>query len=861
MLQNPLRSLLPLIRVAAASIVGPFGFVVAPALAAVTIRMGETLSHDQLGMGPAVFEVLNHILGHLSGDATKEFFDSLGELSNHDLKRATVAALREALSYAHDSIAQPDRILVDRFDSWFELWDRRLERGLKSVDEMATLFYSETEVDPIMMANLDESDLWPVCQPLLLRWAADQQIFIQSHQLDTSSLPGELEEYLANQFAAFARHGMNMVLREKSHRRGWIAWQQRFMEAVAHQARASNLKVAERLEFLAKNGILMNSWLVDQLSRVNNRLDAIYELLQDDVVRQRGAEVTVVLSPGTRLRAVQRQVKARLNRSARAASTILIAGMPRPVPSNDVYRVLHVGRSEFDVHSSMTVDDIITGVATSAVLLAPPGRGKTSTLQHAYNLLARNTYVLPLLYFLKESKSLSEVHEVISALKENGVDLLTSSSIVLLLDGYDEIDYENRKNLSVALSDLASVARVRFLLTCRTYYEIVDLPVDRYYLLPFTEADACAFLSCFLRTDRDGNVVPNADAKAHELLQLMKRRGFDDFLGTPLFLALTAILQTGEKPKVPRNAIRLLESVIYYLTSQWDRERGVNREGLSVDRGVRRQNLINIEGEDLLTCMKRIAAAFDNMEGSTIVAEREVREHLAAMQVEKVEPQTFLREIARWFGLFVPSLSGEWSFVHRAVHEYLAAKLMVETGQFNADKARRNWRRAHFAACMLPDAADYICRALRSGDELEMFVECCSNDANFTPMNVAHALIEFYDTPKESCPFIYDEMARSVVVTLNQDYLDVVKTPFLRRWVDLATRRGGFRRGALISLALALSELRDRREPVDEATEFYKFAGIRWHVTRVGLGGATQFTTEEIRSWTRGGSDTSSTSA
>jgi hypothetical protein len=843
--------MLPLIRLAAASVVGPFGIVVAPVLAAVTMRLGEMVSHDEPGVGSVISEVLNHIFGHLSGDATKEFLDSLGDLGNHDLERATVAGLKEALAHAHRSIAPPGRIIVDRFDTWFELWERRLERGIKDVRETAQLFYSG-EVDPIMMASLDESHVWPVCETLLLRWADEQQIFEHYRPLEVSSLPGELRQYLSHRFTGFVRHGMNMVLREKRYRRSWIAWQQRFLGAVAQQTRNSNKDVAERLEQLAKNDDLMSSWLVGQFDHLNKSLEAIHGLLQNDRNRQRMADqndAAAPLGPDARLKAVQRAVKARRTRSEKAASTILIAGMPRPVPLNDVYRVLRVGRSEFDTYSALTVDTVITSFATSAIFFAPPGRGKSSTLQHAYNLLAGNADVLPLLYLLKESQSLREVHEVIFALKQKGVDMFTKGSLVLLLDGYDEIDYDDRKILSAGLGDLAEVDRVRFLLTCRTYYEIVALPVDRYYLLPFTEIDACAFLECFLRTDRDGNMIPNAEQRAQDLLRLMKQRGFGDFLGTPLFLALTAILQTGEKPQVPRNAIRLLGAVIYYLTSQWDRERGVSRQGLEVNRGSHLQALAEVDGEDLLICLKRIAAAFDNMEGSTIIAEREVREHLAAMQVEKVQPETFLREIARWFGLLVPSATGQWSFVHRAVHEYLAARLMVETGQFNPDKARRNWRRAHFAACMVPDAADYICQALRSGDELEMFVECCANDAFFSPINVAHALIEFYDAPKESCSFVHDANKRSVVVALEQDYLDVVKTAFLRSWVELAARRNGFRRGALVSLALALSELRKRRESISEATELFKFTGYHWLVKRLGLGGPTEFETGGIQSW------------
>ena len=363
-----------------------------------------------------------------------------------------------------------------------------------------------------------------------------------------------------------------------------------------------------------------------------------------------------------------------------------------------------------------------------------------------------------------------------------------------------------------------------FILTCRTYYEVVNLPVERFYLLPFAERDASAFLEYVLKRH-------NPALSAQDLLREMKRRGFADFLGTPLFLALAAILQRGSQPRVPRNALRLLDEVIYYLTFQWDRERGVLREKLP-----------NIDGRDLLACLKRIAGAFDDIEGSQIIAEWEVRAHLSVMQNDEVLPYTLLLELARWFGVFIPSASGQWSFVHRAIHEYLAATLMVETGHFSPVTARRNWRRAHFTACLVPDAAEYICQALRSGDELEMFIECCANDAYFSPVNVAHTLIDFYEKPRENCAYDYDGERKYVRVLLEQDYLDVVKTPFLHQWLALAAGRDALKRGAAISIALALSELKKRRERIAETWQLHRFHDYTWEVTRSGLGGRMTIT-------------------
>jgi hypothetical protein len=435
------------------------------------------------------------------------------------------------------------------------------------------------------------------------------------------------------------------------------------------------------------------------------------------------------------------------------------------------------------------------------------------------------------LFVLKEPPAREDLERLVHSLVRHDSSLPIDRELVLLLDGYDEIDYSERVKLLQVLRELDAVDHVRFIMTCRTYYEVISLPVERYYLQPFTEDDALAFLGIILAAE-ESKVPPET------LLQAMKNRGFSDFVQNPLFLALSAILQRGDNPQVPRNAVRLLEEVTYYLMFQWDRERGVNR-----------QSLPNIDGRDLLACLKRIALAFPQMEGGEPTAERQVREHLELMQNDRVDVHTLLLEIARWFGLFVPSEPGRWSFVHRTVHEYLAAKQMTETGQFNLGKVRTNWRRAHYAACLSPDATDYICHALRSGDELEMFVECCANDAYFLPVNVARALIDFYETPRESCRLEVDKDRRLIRVALDQDYLEVVKSPFLQRWAELAIMNGDVRRGRPICLALALSELRRRREPLARHFEVLVSEDYQWEIARPGLDGVVKFSSRDASKW------------
>jgi len=141
---------------------------------------------------------------------------------------------------------------------------------------------------------------------------------------------------------------------------------------------------------------------------------------------------------------------------------ILIAGMSSPVQLNEIYCVLRAGRQEDDYETPLTVDDIIRDSRASAILFAPPGRGKSVTLQHAFSLLSGNEQAMPLLYLLREPDSCRELGELLFALKEEGVRKFTSQHLVLLLDGYDEIDYSERVSLSAMLREFNMIDDVRF---------------------------------------------------------------------------------------------------------------------------------------------------------------------------------------------------------------------------------------------------------------------------------------------------------------------------------------------------------------------------------------------------------------
>jgi hypothetical protein len=56
-------------------------------------------------------------------------------------------------------------------------------------------------------------------------------------------------------------------------------------------------------------------------------------------------------------------------------------------------------------------------------------------------------------------------------------------------------------------------------------------------------------------------------------------------------------------------------------------------------------------------------------------------------------------------GVLVPAEYQRWQFVHRTIHDYLAARYWVESGEFSISPVRDWNTRASYAACLLPDAS------------------------------------------------------------------------------------------------------------------------------------------------------------
>ena len=128
----------------------------------------------------------------------------------------------------------------------------------------------------------------------------------------------------------------------------------------------------------------------------------------------------------------------------------------------------------------------------------------------------------------------------------------------------------------------------------------------------------------------------------------------------------------------------------------------------------------------------------------------------------------------------MPAEGDKWQFAHRSIHDYLAARYMVEHGRFDPTKITVWNSRAAYAACLSHDATESIIQALHASSDIHAFSECLYNRALFSPKEVAPAVIEH---SKRYRPFTHHRSPRWLTVETNQDFFRLATDEFQMRLI------------------------------------------------------------------------------
>ena len=426
--------------------------------------------------------------------------------------------------------------------------------------------------------------------------------------------------------------------------------------------------------------------------------------------------------------AAQQALERHLRITAKDASLVQIPGMDRPIPISEIYQPTRLVQKRGETRT--TLRELIDR-ESDAIVFGGPGTGKTTLLRFWFTTLLRERDLLPLLFTLRWPGAAADLLTFIQGFDDRSLSR-RAARIVLLVDGFDEIDDEDRRAVESALRNYASQHIGVFYVTCRSFYSVNDVVAPHWSIASFTAVDARNFVQSFGR-------AYGSDLDGHQIVAELRTRGLEEFLQHPLMLALVCILKSGAIPTLPRTTIALLRRAVDTLTFRWDEA-----------KNVARRSRYELDGDDRVRCLMRIAFAMRNTvePGSVVFAAAD--DYLRLLQRSDVSTDRLLEELAQWYGLLIPADDGQWSFSHRTVHDFLAARYWVENARFEPEKVTAWTTRAAYAACLTADATRSIVLALEHCADINVFTECLFNRAPFDVTNVAKAVVHHFSNQPES---------------------------------------------------------------------------------------------------------------
>jgi predicted NACHT family NTPase len=278
------------------------------------------------------------------------------------------------------------------------------------------------------------------------------------------------------------------------------------------------------------------------------------------------------------------------------------------------------------------------------------------------------------------------------------------------------------------------------------------------------------------------------------VLDELRTHGFSSFVEHPLMLTLVCILKSSSSPNIPRRAIGLVRRAIDTLTWRWDEQKGISREAE-----------VPLDGEERVRCLMRVAFGMNKLEEIRDNVEGLVRDYLKLAHLKNIDVGKFLNEIARWYGILVPTANDGCSFVHRTIHDYLAARYWVESNAFTLGSIKQWDTRAAYASCLIPDATQHLCGML-GANELGVFTECLYNQPSFRATEVAIAVVSRMDRTEL---FKIDYGPQSVKVNISQDWFSLASDELLQEIAIIGFARAGL--GAQAAALYSLAELSRRK--------------------------------------------------
>jgi hypothetical protein len=473
------------------------------------------------------------------------------------------------------------------------------------------------------------------------------------------------------------------------------------------------------------------------------------------------------------------------------ASHVQCIGMWKPIPISKIYQQTRLYDSPvYNNEEEIKYIEISRIIENdeNIVVTAGPGDGKTVFTHWIFMHLINVKKYTPMLFTLRLPDSISSLEIFIEDLKNVKYFSTKNTKIILLIDGYDEVGKKDREKISGILRVFRSLRIGKFILTCRSHYELFDLQASQYWIAKFNKNDALGFCENFMQAYGVETDIP-------AMLLELERKGFKSFTEHPLMLALVCILRSTPRLGLPRSSLGLIRRAIDTLTLRWDDSKGIVRD-----------SAMPLDGEERVRCLMRIAYELDKLVGPESIILGSIMKHLKRQQVGGVDARKLLKELSQWYGLLVPVSLEDWTFTHRTIHDFLAARFWVESGEFSLNTIQSWDTRAAYAMCTVPDATRFIQRALSCDCEMHVFNQCLFNKAIFDTNEVAGSIIAYFSRKKN---VFHKRSAKCMSVKMlpSDDFFNDASVEFLESMIFTAINYKNKNEASNTIIAYSLYEL------------------------------------------------------
>jgi len=338
-------------------------------------------------------------------------------------------------------------------------------------------------------------------------------------------------------------------------------------------------------------------------------------------------------------------------------------------------------------------------------VLGEPGAGKTTVLQHICQAIIHDdtfyadTFGFPLVICLRDlDKSVSLINQedgetIFSRLySELGiwidseslsknefnwiknkiiVRLLNNFNVLLILDGFDEINSLKKKEIIIEEIRFLSLSLTTsfFLISSRTAdfdYQISNTKI--FEIAPLTQEQIKKYIELRFKKEEDAN----------EVYYQIESSPFFDTTVRPLTIAnLCSIYQTeGFIPDKPKTVYKL---IVELLLKKWDLSRSIKRKS----------NYAKFELDRKFDFLSRLAFILTSKYKTSTFSRNTLEETYLDMcndfDLPEKDAIAVANELESHNGLIVQSGIDKYNFAHKSIHEYLTADYIIRLPQIPLD--------------------------------------------------------------------------------------------------------------------------------------------------------------------------------